>query len=631
MSVVPESTNRLNSLDQFRGYTVAGMFLVNFLGSFAATPYVLLHKHDYISYADTIMPHFLFAVGFAFRLTFGRRVQTQGAAAAYGRMIRRLLGLALVAICVYGVGRRAEYWQLLVERGVWDSIAEPLKRSWFQTLMHIAATSLWILPVIRAGWGVRILYMLASAGLHVYLSWLFNFEWTNSNGNGIDGGPLGFLTWTICAMLGTFACDMVVNPVGGRPKLGKMFAWGVIIMALGWLFSCGTRLYDLSESEMVARKERIWKANVERELAQAPLHYYRGQANEAYRQLHELKSWFEEPEEYRKRHEAPMEERNFWPTQAELEARIAELQKERGKAVANQADLLAQSPIPEFELQQAYDREQQILGRIGAAQGMIDAMNAKPPTPEEIATLTDNIAKLQQQRRDVLVKQAELLAQTPVNAAEVKALHDQENEFIKQIRNSQGRIDQLNKLLTEEEIKERIAKLEMQRKHWLTEFEKVRHLETAFGNPRLAENPVIPSKEQIEAKRQQKEKLTDWLAEPPFVPPPDEDHRPWNYWMMSQRAGTLSYLTFAGGLSLCVYVLFYIACDIWGWQLGVFRTLGVNALAGYVLHEIVGSAVKPWIPHDAPGWYVTAGFLVFFGIVWLFLRHFEKNKIYLRL
>ena len=70
---------RIVSLDQFRGYTVAGMFLVNFLGSYAAVPYILKHHHDYCSYADTIMPHFLFAVGFAFRLTFERRVQREGA------------------------------------------------------------------------------------------------------------------------------------------------------------------------------------------------------------------------------------------------------------------------------------------------------------------------------------------------------------------------------------------------------------------------------------------------------------------------------------------------------------------------------------------------------------------------
>ena len=49
-----------------------------------------------------------------------------------------------------------------------------------------------------------------------------------------------------------------------------------------------------------------------------------------------------------------------------------------------------------------------------------------------------------------------------------------------------------------------------------------------------------------------------------------------------------------------MYALFYIACDIWGWQLGMFRTLGTNALVGYILHGIVADAVEPFIPSDAP-------------------------------
>ena len=77
--------------------------------------------------------------------------------------------------------------------------------------------------------------------------------------------------------------------------------------------------------------------------------------------------------------------------------------------------------------------------------------------------------------------------------------------------------------------------------------------------------------------------------------------------------------------------LFYIACDIWGWQLGLFRTLGTNALVGYVLHGMVDGAVSPFIPKDAPGWYVTCGFLLYFGITYLFIRHLEKNGIYLKL
>ena len=71
MSHASPAGQRIISLDQFRGYTVLGMFLVNFVGGFEATHYLLKHHNTFCSYSDTIMPQFLFAVGFAFRLTFG--------------------------------------------------------------------------------------------------------------------------------------------------------------------------------------------------------------------------------------------------------------------------------------------------------------------------------------------------------------------------------------------------------------------------------------------------------------------------------------------------------------------------------------------------------------------------------
>ena len=91
---------RLASLDQFRGYTVVGMLLVNYFGNYKVSPQVLKHTHDYCSYADTIMPQFLFAVGFALRLSFGRRLQKQRSVGAYSRMIRRLLRLVLISLVV---------------------------------------------------------------------------------------------------------------------------------------------------------------------------------------------------------------------------------------------------------------------------------------------------------------------------------------------------------------------------------------------------------------------------------------------------------------------------------------------------------------------------------------------------
>lgn len=408
-----KASERIVSLDQFRGYTVIGMLLVNFLGSFQACPQVWRHTHDYNSYADTIMPQFLFAVGFAFRLTFGRRTQLQGTAAAYGRVVRRMLGLVLVSLVVYTVGPRAETWEKLTEIGVWGAIRDPLKRDWFQTLMHIAVTGLWLVPVIRASAKVRLLYMLGSAIAHVLLSWWFLFAWNNSDPNVIDGGPLGFLTWSIPAIVGTLACDAVVGLNGRRPNLAGMFGWSLVLMGVAWGLSCGTRFYDVS------------------------------------------------------------------PEQAE-------------------------------------------------------------------------------------------------------AIRSASKEEIEQLRKQ-----------------------------------------------KLAEHPVIPTREAIDAKLKSGD-LSSLLAEPPFVKPPTAEFRKWNYWMMSQRAGTLTYLMFSAGFALAVYVLFYIACDIYALQLPLFRTFGTNALAAYVFHDLVGTAVKPFMPKDSPWWYVTAGLLVFYGIVWLFLRHFERDEVYLR-
>ena len=66
-------------------------------------------------------------------------------------------------------------------------------------------------------------------------------------------------------------------------------------------------------------------------------------------------------------------------------------------------------------------------------------------------------------------------------------------------------------------------------------------------------------------------------------------------------------------------------------SLGLFRTFGSNALVAFILHELVGGAVGPFVPHDAPLWYLIVGFLTYFGIIYLFVRHLEKNGIYLKL
>src|SRR5437879_5333985 len=117
MGVKDSDDSRIVSLDQFRGYTVLGMFFVNFVGRFEVIPPIFKHHNTYSSYADTIMPHFFFAVGFAYRLTFLKRLEEESWSSAAFRAVRRNLGLILLGVVVYHLDGRFDSWAALQELG----------------------------------------------------------------------------------------------------------------------------------------------------------------------------------------------------------------------------------------------------------------------------------------------------------------------------------------------------------------------------------------------------------------------------------------------------------------------------------------------------------------------------------
>jgi predicted acyltransferase len=226
------SSLRLASLDQFRGYTVLAMFAVNFVGGLANVPNGLKHHHTYCSFADTIMPQFLFAVGFGMRLSFLRRRETDGAKKAYLHFLGRCLGLILLGVLLYHLTGKYEKFADLTVKPFGEFLLGTIKRHPFETLTHIGVTSLWVLPVVAAAGWVRVLFAAASGGLHVWFSHLGYYEWNMSGEKGIDGGPLGFLTWAIPLVLGTLTHDWVMRE---RPNgTGELFAIGLLVAVLGY-------------------------------------------------------------------------------------------------------------------------------------------------------------------------------------------------------------------------------------------------------------------------------------------------------------------------------------------------------------------------------------------------------------
>ena len=343
------ASRRIASMDQFRGYTVAGMFLVNFLGGYAAIHPVLKHNNNYFSYADSIMPSFMFAVGFSFRLTYLRRRSQSTWHSTVWTYVRRSLALIVVSLVMYGVGTTFKNWadfdkmpaefdsfrpntqakvfdpaksngqkpdapsaaskssnagtaileqshdaigRAVERKTAWDSLSHEkktlvhwqifagklLKADLWETLAIIGVTQLVVLPFIGCSFLTRFLAMIGLGVTHCLLSYWFNWDFVyavndtwlskvlmTGDSRSWDGGLFGPVSWGVAMMAGTLAYDLVQLSGSSAAASGRLLAWGIVLMALGYAMSCLTRLYELTPSEMAARKQQIVRVQAERE------------------------------------------------------------------------------------------------------------------------------------------------------------------------------------------------------------------------------------------------------------------------------------------------------------------------------------------------------------------------------
>jgi len=227
---------RIESLDQFRGLTVFSMMFVNFFGTYPSAPTMFRHHNLHCTFADVVMPMFLFAVGFAMRLTFPRRVEKLGRAAAYRSAVHRCVALVLLGCVIYRLTGEWNSWKDLQSQFGPSMILQSIKRNPFQALVHIGVASLWVLPVIESGPRVRIAFMFLSAGLFLTADLNGYHQWNRTEPRGIDGGPLGFLSWTIPLLMGTLCCDAVrANASNTRIAVAGLLvcAFATAVMAVG--------------------------------------------------------------------------------------------------------------------------------------------------------------------------------------------------------------------------------------------------------------------------------------------------------------------------------------------------------------------------------------------------------------
>jgi predicted acyltransferase len=247
--LITRNSQRLVSLDVFRGATIAGMFIVNTPGTWEhAYPQLLHADWNGWTYTDTIFPFFLFIVGVSMALSFSRRL-AEGA----GRRALLLHTLRRAAI-IFGLGLGLNTLSFFLFHRTQVRIPGVLQRIgvcfFFAALIYLLFGRRGLVPaaavLLAVYWALMIFVPVPGYGtgrLDVegnLAAWLDRailgaHTWKHNPGWDPEG-LLSSLSAIATTLFGIAAGEWLRLPSGWSRKLAGLMAGGAIAFSLGLLW-----------------------------------------------------------------------------------------------------------------------------------------------------------------------------------------------------------------------------------------------------------------------------------------------------------------------------------------------------------------------------------------------------------
>ncbi|HEY0005179.1 MAG TPA: heparan-alpha-glucosaminide N-acetyltransferase domain-containing protein [Pyrinomonadaceae bacterium] len=240
------AAGRMDSLDVFRGMTIAGMILVNNPGSWEAIYGPLEHAewHGWTP-TDLVFPFFLFIVGVSITLALGRRAESVGSKRAlYLKIIRRTLIIFGLGLVLMGF----PYYQLSTIRipGVLQRIAVCylfasvifLNTRWRTQALIAAALLLLYWTIMKLipvpGYGAGDLSMEGNLAAFVDRKLLGGHTWKPLYD---PEGILSTLPAIATTLCGVLAGQLLSSRRAALEKVCAMFVAGVACIIGGWMWN----------------------------------------------------------------------------------------------------------------------------------------------------------------------------------------------------------------------------------------------------------------------------------------------------------------------------------------------------------------------------------------------------------